>query len=182
MKTTRSFFTLVVTGTLLLSVGRADAKVYKTQKQVLAEVFPGGFQRQTVFLNEDQVRAIEKRARAKVESKIITYYVGRSDDQTPAGTIFFDTHTVRSMPETILVWLQPDSRIRSVEILAFYEPEDYKVRSGWLKRLDGKGGEAELVVGRDLDQVTGATLTVRALAQATRRILAIHAIVLGEAE
>jgi len=39
----------------------------------------------------------------------------------------------------------------------------------------------ELVIGRRLAHVTGATLTTRTIADAVRRVLAVHAIVAGRA-
>ena len=158
---------------LLLSwPGGGQAGVYKTQKQALSEVFPGGYERKTRFLTEEQIRNAEQRSRSRFESKIITYYVGRAADGKRAGMAFFDTHTIRTSREVLFVWIEPSGRLAGSEILAFYEPEDYKVRQGWLDRMNGKDGEDELTVGRDLDGVTGATLTVRALAAAGRRSLA----------
>jgi hypothetical protein len=165
---------------LLLISGDAPARVYKTQKQALSEVFPGSYQRRTIFLNEDQARLAEKQARSRLESKIITYYEGKSADGNPAGLAFFDTHTVRSSKEVVFVWIEPAGRVAKAEILAFFEPEDYRVRQSWLDRLDGKSLEDEITVGRDLDGVTGATLTVRSLAAAVRRSLALSRFVLGD--
>ncbi len=155
------------------------AGVYKTQKQALAEAFPGGFERRTAFLTDAQVQEVEKRARAKVESKIITFYTGRDADGKTAGAAYFDTHIVRTTTETVLVLLNQDGAIRRVEILAFYEPEDYKVRQGWLDRLEEKDFDDEVVVGRDLVRVTGATLSVQALAATVRRVLALNAVLRG---
>lgn len=150
------------------------AGVYKTQEQALTEVFPGGYERVTKFLTEEQIRGAEKRSRSRVESKIVTYYVGRTADGEPAGMAFFDTHTVRTSKEILFVWIEPRGSVAGLEILAFYEPEDYKIRPGWLARMKGKNGKDELTLGRDLDGVTGATLTVRALSAAVRRSLALY--------
>jgi hypothetical protein len=161
------------------AITNVGAGVYKTQKQALAEAFPGGFDQRTVFLTDAQVQEVEKRARAKVESKIITFYTGRDSEGRPAGAAYFDTHIVRTTTETVLVVLDPDGAIRRVEILAFYEPEDYKVRQGWLDRMEEKDVDDEMAVGRDLVRVTGATLTVHALAATVRRVLALNEVLSG---
>ena len=166
-------------GFLTWAAGELGAGVYKTQKQALAEAFPGGFEQRTVFLTDAQVQEVEKRARAKVESKIITFYTGRDADGNAAGAAYFDTHIVRTTTETVLVVLNPEGAIRRVEILAFYEPEDYKVRQGWLDRMEDKDSDDEMAVGRDLVRVTGATLTVQALAATVRWVLALNAILPG---
>ena len=165
---------------LLVWAGNGQARVYKTQNKALSEVFLGGHERKTIFLTEEQVRMVEQQSRSRIESKVITYYEGKTVDGNPAGLAFFDTHTVRSSKEVVFVWIASNGRVAGTEILAFFEPEDYKVRQGWLDRLEGKGFEDELTVNRDLDGVTGATLTVRSLAAAVRRSLALSRLALGE--
>jgi len=165
---------------LLVWPDGGQARVYKTQKQALSEVFLGGYERKTVFLTERQVRAVEKQSRSRLESKVITFYEGKNVDGSPVGQVFFDTHTVRTSKEVVFVWIESDGDVARTEILAFFEPEDYKVRQSWLDRLDGKDLEDELTVGRDLDGVTGATLTVRALAASVRRSLALSRMLLGD--
>jgi Na+-translocating ferredoxin:NAD+ oxidoreductase RnfG subunit len=81
------------------------------------------------------------------------------------------------MPETLLVALRPDGALGSVEVVAFGEPEDYLPRRRWLDLFVGRRLDADLTVGRRLAHVTGATLTTRAIADAVRRVLAIHAVV-----
>jgi hypothetical protein len=167
----------------LLAAVAASAGVYKAQKQALAEAFPGGgIERKTVFLTPEQVRSVEKRARARVESRVVSYYVGLLAEGRPAGTAYFDTHLVRSMPETLFILVDPQGKLGRVEILAFHEPEDYKLGEGWLGRLSGKALDDDLAPGRALVRVTGATLSTEALAAAVRRTLALHELVTGAAQ
>jgi hypothetical protein len=81
------------------------------------------------------------------------------------------------MPETILVTIRPDGAVGAVEVVAFGEPEDYLPRPRWLGLFAGKRLDPELVVGRGLAHVTGATLTTRAIADAVRRVVAIHNVI-----
>ena len=157
--------------------------LYKTQKQALAEAFPGGgIERKSAFLTDAQATEIEELARARLNSKIIHYYVGLDEEGRSAGAAFFDTHVVRTTTETVMVLVKPDGTVRRVEVLAFYEPEDYKVRQSWLDRMNDQELSEDMIVGRDLVRVTGATLTVRALAAAARRALALYAVIGGEGE
>jgi hypothetical protein len=81
-----------------------------------------------------------------------------------------------------MVLVKPNGTVRRVEILAFYEPEDYKVRQSWLDRMNGQELSEDMIVGRDLVRVTGATITVRALAATVRRALALYTVLGGEGE
>jgi hypothetical protein len=75
-----------------------------------------------------------------------------------------------------MVVVAPDRSVRSVDVLAFGEPQDYLPRAAWLRKAEGRRAEDGLFVGRALAHVSGATLTTRAIAAAVRRVLALDAI------
>ena len=83
------------------------------------------------------------------------------------------------MPATWLIAVTPAGAVRTVEILAFHEPEDYMPRRRWLDRLVGKRLSKRLRPGSDVDGITGATLSARASCDAVRRTLAITSILEG---
>ena len=95
-------------------------------------------------------------------------------DGREVGTAYFDTHVVRTMPETILVVVDPSGILARVEVLSFSEPEEYLPRPRWYAQFPGKPLDAELSVKRGVRPVVGATLTARATTAATRRVLALH--------
>lgn len=158
------------------------APVYSSREQALARAFPppAAIERKTHFLTDAARERASRAARAKIDSNLVVAYVGRSAKGI-LGTAYFDTHTVRTMPETLLVVVLPDGTLGGIEVVAFGEPEDYLPRRGWLRLFRGRRLDAELSVGRGLAHVTGATLTTRSIADAARRVLAIHAVVTAEA-
>lgn len=161
--------------------GAAGAAVFETQEQALARVFPPPARvvRSTSFLTDAQHEAARKTAQAPVDSAVVTRYAAFGPDGTPLGTAYFDAHVVRTAREVLMVVVAPDRTVRSVDVLAFGEPQDYLPRGGWLKRVEGKRQEDGLFVGRALAHVTGATLTTQSIAAALRRVLAVHSL-LGE--
>jgi Na+-translocating ferredoxin:NAD+ oxidoreductase RnfG subunit len=158
--------------------GAAGAAVFETQEQAIARAFPPPARvvRSTVFLSEEQLAEARKAAQAPVDSAVVTRYAAFGTDGTLLGTAYFDAHVVRTAREVLMVVVAPDRTVRSVDVLAFGEPQDYLPRGGWLKRVDGKNLEDGLFVGRALAHVTGATLTTRAIAAAVRRVLAVHSL------
>ena len=157
----------------------ASAEVLLTEKAALARAFPGqAVDRQTVYLKPEQVTLVEKAARSKLPSAVVTVFVARSGEKV-TGRAVLDTHIVRTMPESLLTVIEPDGRLRMALVLQFGEPPDYLPREGWLKTLEGKPLDDQLWPGRGVRRVTGATLTVQALTEALRRSLAIDRIVLG---
>ena len=155
----------------------AGAAVFETQEQALARVFPPPARvvRSTAYLAPAQVEAARKAAQAPVESAVVTRYAAFSPEGAHFGSAYFDDHVVRTAREVLMIVVAPDGSLRSVDVLAFGEPQDYLPRDGWLRRAEGKRPADGLFVGRALAHVTGATLTTRAIAAAARRVLALDA-------
>ncbi|UPT74697.1 MAG: FMN-binding protein [Elusimicrobiota bacterium] len=162
----------VLAGAALLGAAPARARVLLAQKDALALAFPGAVpQRRTAFLTDEQARAAEKAARAKLETRVWTYYV--------AGSTFayFESHPVRTMNETIMVVIGADGAVQFVEILSFAEPDDYLASPRWLAQFNEKPLDDELALRRGLRGITGATLTAEAVARGVRRALAVHGVI-----
>ncbi len=179
-KTLRFIFILFVKMSALTS---GYGQVFKTQKQALQQAFSesDSITRKVLFLTDDQVEKIQKLARARVESKIVTYYVGSRADSV-LGYAFFETNIVRTKPATFMVVVNPDSTIKYIDILAFYEPMDYFPTSNWLDLFKNRILNPNLWPKRDIHNITGATLTVRAITQGVRKILAIFEVAVPKEE
>jgi hypothetical protein len=164
-------------GTLMLATGRARAGVILTEKAALERAFPGQQpERRTLYLTKDETTAVQKAARSRLPSPVVTVWEARSGGQL-IGRAYLDTHVVRTMPETVMAVVEPDGRLRMAQVLQFNEPSDYLPRERWLTTLAGKPLDDDLWPGRGVPRVTGSTLTVQALTEAVRRCLAIDALV-----
>ena len=154
------------------------AEVILSEAAALARAFPGlAPEKRTLYLTEAQVAAVEKAARSRMPSAVVTTFAARAADGD-AGRAILDTQVVRTMPETVMTVVAPDGRLRLALVLQFGEPPDYLPREGWLKTLEGRGLDDELWPGRGVRRVTGATLTVQALTEAVRRSLALDELIL----
>ncbi len=158
---------------LILWVAPVSAQLLMTQEEALRSAFPDSASviRQTLFLTDAQVSTIQNQARAQVESKLVIYYRAVQAGKT-TGYAFFETTTIRTKPATIMVVVSPDSSLRLLQILAFYEPHDYLPAPRWLTLFQNKFLNDELWPKRSIHQITGATLSVQALTLAARRLLA----------
>ena len=165
---------LVLVVALLIPFVSASARVYMTVPEALESAFPkpATVERRTLYLDDEQARRAGERAGAPVEARIVPYYVGRSGDRV-LGFAYFDTHLVRTLPETILVLVDPDAKIRRIDVLSFDEPEDYRPTPRWLEQFPGRGLD-EIGTRQGIHALTGATLSSRAITQAARRVLALH--------
>jgi hypothetical protein len=160
----------------------AAAKVFHSQKEGLALAFPDAdrIEEETWILKGAQKEAIEKLARAPLETEIVTLYSGWRGAEL-LGWAYIDVHTVRTQPEAFLVVLDPEGAVRSLRVLAFYEPLDYLPSERWYQQFDGRSIQAPLRLGGDIHGVVGATLSARAVTRSVRRVLALHEVLIREA-
>ncbi len=155
-----------------------DAKVFLSQEEALELAFPAAaIERKTAFLTADQQREAQRLSGDEsLPSALVVYYVA-SKDGREIGTAYFDTHIVRTMPETIMVVVDPLGNASRIEVLSFLEPEDYLPRPHWYEQFQGKPLDGELSMKRGIRPIAGATLTARATIDATRRVLALHRVI-----
>jgi hypothetical protein len=158
----------------------AAAKVFLTVDEALKLAFPDcKVERKTGYLTGEQVRRARELSGVEVPSALVTYYVARRNGQA-AGTAYVDTHRVRTLPETLMVVVDPQGRVARVEVIAFREPEEYLPRGAWYEQFRGHGLDRELRLKQGIHPVTGASLTARATTDAVRRVLALHQVLGGK--
>jgi len=160
-----------------LAPGPARTKVFLTVDEALALAFPDcEVERRNVFLTDEQVARARQLAGVEIEGALVHPYAARCDGKD-AGNAYFDTHRVRTLPETLMVVVDPEGRVRRLEILAFREPEEYIPREIWYRQFDDQALGAELDLKRKIRGVAGATLTARATTDAVRRVLALDRVI-----
>ena len=173
---------LVVLACMFGPVRFAEAKVFASQKQALAEAFPEAsrIDRQTLLLRQDDVAKIEALTGEKVRAKVVVIHVAYQGEKI-LGFAEIAVHTVRTQPEAMLIVLSPDGRVRSVRIIAFHEPLDYLPTDRWYTQFGGKGKGDRLQLGREIHGVVGATLSAQAAVDGIRRMLAYWEVLLRPA-
>jgi len=167
----------VVLLALLLVAGAGYAKVFLTVDEAVRLAFPGcEIAKRNTFLTPEQVRRARELSRGEVPSALVTSYAATRGGQ-PVGTAYFDTHLVRTLPETLMIVVDPQGKVGRIEVLSFREPEEYMPRGAWYQQFLGRTLDADLQLKRGIHPVTGATLTARATTDAVRRVLALHQVI-----
>lgn len=169
----------------LVAAAPVEAQTGLTQREALRLAFPepAEIERHTAFLSDaDLARAREMAGdRVTVEQSVVTYYTGRRNGE-PLGVAYFDAHRVRTLPEVLMIVVTPGAEVERIEVLKFAEPPDYLPPEKWLEQFRGLELSPKLSRKGRIVNITGATLTSRAVTRATRRVLALHRVVdpLGE--
>jgi Na+-translocating ferredoxin:NAD+ oxidoreductase RnfG subunit len=162
---------------LLSPAFEVGAQTLLTQGEAIELAFPGAeVERRTAFLGEEELRRASELAGHPVESRVVTYYLARSEAGV-IGAAYFDAHVVRTVDEVLMVVVGSEGQVERVEVLRFSEPPDYLAPDGWLAQFEGRRSGPDLSVGRGIVNMTGATLTSRAATSAVRRVLALHEVI-----
>jgi hypothetical protein len=157
-------------------VAPAGAKVFLTQAEALRLVFgETAPEKRTIYLTEEQAARVRDLSGTEDPRRVIVAYASR-DLSGRAATAYFDTHLVRTLPQTIMVVAGPDGRAARVEILSFDEPEDYLPKRRWIDQFHDRALGEDLSLKGSIRAIAGATLSSKATTDAVRRLLAIHAV------
>ena len=141
---------------LLCVAASADARVLITQQQALASAFPAAakVERQTFFLSKQQLDEARRDSGVGFDDQLIIRYAAKSGERIN-GYAYFETHRVRTLPETVMIVVNPDGRIDHVEILSFDEPTDYFPRRRWLDQIGGRKLDRDLSLNRAIRPLSG---------------------------
>jgi hypothetical protein len=173
-----------ILATWMLGAGLAPhalAKVFLGADEAAHLAFADAEVERTVaYLTAAEIARVRELAGTDVESAVVTRFRARAHGQD-AGIAYVDTHRVRTLTETLLIVLDPKGAIRRVEVLSFNEPEEYLPRAAWFGQFEGRELDAELSLKAKIRPVAGATLTARAVTDASRRVLAIHRVLSARA-
>jgi Na+-translocating ferredoxin:NAD+ oxidoreductase RnfG subunit len=150
-----------------------DLQVYLTKKEALEIAFPGADEvvKDKKWLTDEQREAIGKICHQKIDEKRITFYVGKKNGQA-MGAMMIDHVIGKSFPITFMVVLNPDGTVRAVEIMIYREPRGWEVRyKSFLRQFSGRNAASDF---REINSITGATLSVRAVTRGVYKATAAY--------
>lgn len=150
---------------------QAHARVLLRLDDALKNFFAGcKVKEENFFLTPEQVKRAEDIAGIKVDSKLLSRRVA-----TCSGTekfIYLDTHVVRTQREVLMIVIGQDV-IERVELLSFYEPDEYIPGKKWYELFQGKKSNS-VKLGESIPHISGASLTARSSVSAVKKIVALH--------
>lgn len=171
-------------GALALGIGSlipvpivARAEIYLSDEQAVQLIFPSEkLARKEITLSDDQASAIEKASGENVRNKKLTAFVSPKKD-----AVFIDQVLGKHEFITLAVGIAADGSVRGVEIMEYRESYGQQVRNAdWRKQFSGKTKDATLKVGKDIKNISGATLSSSHVTGGVRRLLRTYEVVHGE--
>lgn len=161
---------------LPLMAVEAQATVYMTPEQAQAAMFPGETLKPTFrTLDAAQVQAITKAAGVSPLGRQVKAWRAAG-----GGWLIVDQVIGKHEFITYAVALDASGTLKSVEILDYRESYGGQVRDPrWRAQFVGKRAGASLQLGKEIKNISGATLSSRHVTDGVRRLLATYAIVLA---
>jgi Na+-translocating ferredoxin:NAD+ oxidoreductase RnfG subunit len=155
----------------------AHALVYMSVEQAQQLMFPGqSLAALSLRLSGDQIAAVEKDAGVKV------YHGGLRAWKADQGYFFVDAVIGKHDLITYAVALDADGKVRQVEILEYREAYGGEVRnSHWRAQFTGRHHGDPVRIGKDIQNISGATLSCEHVTEGIRRLLAIYAVAIASA-
>ena len=154
---------------------------YFTVAEVQKALFPDAseFVHRPLTLSAEQRKLLTKGLPANSPSPGQGAWEARLDGK-PLGFVVVDQVIGKHDLITYAVALDPEGNVKRVEIMEYREPYGYEVRNPrWLRQFAGKRHGAPLRLGRDIQNISGATLSSKHVIDGVRRLLATHALVLA---
>lgn len=128
--------------------------------------------KQQFTLKPKELKKVQQSAKAKIHTNIIRFYTVKKGKHIEGYAVLL-LQVVRTKKAAVLYVISPQESIKSIEIVAFMEPQEYKPKQSWKNTFKGKRKSDNLFAGKGVPTISGATMTARAIADASRIALAI---------
>lgn len=154
----------------------AFAVQYLTVEQAQKSLFPTAtrFVAADIKFTPSLRQQVEQASKVRVRNEVQPVWRAMADDQT-LGWFFLDEVIGKHEFITYVVALTPDGAVKGIEILDYRETHGSQIQHPkWRAQFVGKKAGAPLKLDEDIQNISGATLSCRNVANGVRRILATY--------
>ena len=128
----------------------------------------------TLKLNKKNKQSIQNQAQ-QIFYKDELYYWKISQNDTTIAYAFLDNVKGKSMPITFMVILNKEGTIKNTTIIKYREPYGGEVSNNrWLEQFNEKNEKSNYDVGKTIDGITGATISVNSLSKGIKKIVLLY--------
>ena len=175
-----NWYRLLATGAMIAPVA-VQATQYMTVEAARVSAFPSAstFVDRSLTLTADQLGAVTSRAGVVPATPGLRVYEARTAGDR-LGWAIVDQVIGKHELITFMVALDPTGAVLRVEILDYRENYGGEVRNPrWLRQFVGKRPGSAVKLDRDIQNISGATLSSRHVADGVRQVLAVYETILA---
>ena len=146
----------------------AHGEIYLSAEQAAKIFFPKeNFTRKPVLLSLEETARISAASGSPVKAPNLNVLVSKE-----GSAVFTDQVIGKHELITYAVGIAKNGTIQGVEILEYRESYGGQIkREAWRRQFTGKTGKSEIAAGRDIKNLSGATLSSTHVTDGVRRVL-----------
>ena len=151
------------------------ALVYLHEAEAAHAIFAQStaWERRTLSLTDGEIAGLSKTLGRRVEARSYAYLVVQADGRQ-LGLIFILDVIGESLPITFAVAVSADGVLQDVQVMVYREPRGEEIQDRRFRRqFAGKRLKDPLTLGKDIDAISGATISSRSATFAARKGLAL---------
>jgi Na+-translocating ferredoxin:NAD+ oxidoreductase RnfG subunit len=128
---------------------------------------------------------LDKQVKKKVENKVKQkfyrdklYYWNITKGDSTMAYAFLDNVIGKSMPITFLVILNMNGNIINTNVIKYREAYGGEVgNTGWLQQFYTRNNNSRYKIGKDIDGISGATISVKSMSKGLQKITALYPLI-----
>ena len=151
----------------------AHAETYLNENQAAKILFPGiRLEPRWMDLTSEESHAIQKASKERVLNPRVRIFWGPNKEAVVIDRVLGKHEFI-----TYAVAINPDGKVKGVEIMDYRETYGYQVREKeWRAQFVGKSTHDPLKVDKDIRNISGATLSSVHVTNGVRRVLQTYEI------
>ncbi len=128
-------------------------------------------------LDKHMIKEVENQVKQKFYRDKLYYWTISQDDTTIAYA-FLDNVIGKSMPITFLVILNVNGNIINTNVIKYREAYGGEVgNKGWLQQFLYRNNNSSYNIGKDINGISGATISVKSMSKGIRKITTLFTLI-----
>jgi Na+-translocating ferredoxin:NAD+ oxidoreductase RnfG subunit len=146
----------------------AYCAIYMSEDQAASQIFPKGkFTAKWLDMTDTEAASIEKLSGENVRDKKVRVYAGAD-----GSAVFIDRVVGKHEFITYAVGLEASGKVKGIEVIEYKETYGHEIRRPeWRAQFTGKDTSATLKLDKDIQNISGATLSSAHITSGVRRVL-----------
>lgn len=135
-------------------------------------------EKKNILLSKKEALQVQAESGTKLKSKIFRIFKATANNVT-LGYGVLVSRKVRSKNIVVMNFIS-QSTLKSIEVIAFNEPQEYLPSSVWNKQFDNTHLTEQHKLSKNIAPITGATLSARGVINGSKIALALYKTVLKD--
>lgn len=144
------------------------AVTYLSIDEAIKVIFPEiALEHAELMLSKDQIKLIEDKSEVEVSETKLNLW-----KSTDGHVVFIDKVIGKHEFITYAVGINPDGKVKHIEILEYLESHGEEVQEAWWRdQFKEKNKTSEFVLNKDIINISGATLSSKHVMEGVKRLL-----------